>query len=98
VFSDVREHNLRKTGRSRKEWIFYDLANTVWGNRPVASKTTHDTDPSASVNMVSIYWLLLSTTVSSCSIFLYFPQSIIPFPLVYFVTYFCKTCRFNILG
>ena len=42
--SDVKLHNLKAAGRDRKIWHLYDLADSVWGHRPVAAKKTIDTD------------------------------------------------------
>ena len=36
--SDVKLHNLKATGRDRKIWHLHDLADSVWGHRPVAAK------------------------------------------------------------
>lgn len=43
-YHDVKLHNLKATGRDRKIWHLYDLADSVWGHRPVAAKKTIDTD------------------------------------------------------
>ena len=44
ICSDVKDHNLTATGRSRKEWIHYAVADDVWGHRPTASAKVTDTD------------------------------------------------------
>lgn len=43
-YNDVKDHNLTATGRSRKEWIHYTVADDVWGHRPTASAKVTDTD------------------------------------------------------
>lgn len=43
-YHDVRLHNLKATGRDRKIWHLYDLADSVWGHRPVAARKPIDTD------------------------------------------------------
>ena len=46
--SDVKDHNLNATGRSRKEWIHYTVADDVWGHRPIATAKVTDTDAAVS--------------------------------------------------